>query len=146
MCSNRNVITSYYCVQEISPDKELEGRVLQACFKHLSENLPPDDVAVEMNGRDLLTKREHDKYLSMKQAHISDTSKSEYLLQCLERREAGYLTHFCEILRGIKQASYLVDDIIKQYKTICHQRLGARDRLSKLSNSDPDLYKKVKPI
>ena len=104
------------------PNKHREEKALQACFKYLSENLPPDDVAMEMNSRELLTKTEHDKYLSMKRAYgISDTTKSEYLLQCLGRREAGFLTQFCEILREIKQASYLVDDIIEGYKTASHQ-------------------------
>ena len=73
---------------------------------------------MEMNTRELLIKTEHDKYLSMKRSHIiSDTTKSEYLLQCLRRRKAGFLTQLCEILRGIKQASYLVDGIIAEYKT-----------------------------
>ena len=103
------------------PDKEVEEKALQACFMYLSKNLPPDDVAMEMNSRDLLTPTEHDKYLSMKQAYTSDTTKSEYLLQCLGRRNAGFLTRLCEILREIKQASYLVDDIIKAYKTASHQ-------------------------
>ena len=89
---------------------------------YLSNNLPPDDVAMEMNSRELLAKTEHDTYLSMKLAHTSTTTKSEYLLQCLGRRKAGFLTQFCEILRGIKQASYLVDDIIKAYKTASHQQ------------------------
>lgn len=105
------------------PDKEVEEKALQACFMYLSENLPPDDVAMEMNSRELLTKTEHDKYLSMKQAHISDTTKSEYLLQCLRKREAGFLTRLCEILKEIKQASYLADVIIKAYKT-ANQQLG----------------------
>ena len=103
------------------PDKEVEEKALQACFKHLSKNLPPDDVAMEMNSRDLLTPTEHDKYLSMKQAHTSDITKSEYLLQCLGRRKAGFLTRLSEILREIKQASYLVDDVLKAYKTTSQQ-------------------------
>ena len=103
------------------PDKEVEEKALQACFKYLSKNLPPDDVAMEMNSRELLTPTEHDKYLSMKQAHTSDITKSEYLLQCLGRRKAGFLTRLSEILREIKQASYLVDDIIKAYKTASQQ-------------------------
>ena len=110
--------------QEMSPDKEVEGKALQICFTYLSENLPPDDVAMEMNSRELLTRTEHDKYLSMKQAHhISDITKSEYLLQCLGRRKAGFLTQLSEILREIKQASYLVDAITKAYKT-ANQQLG----------------------
>ena len=105
----------------MSPDKEVEEKALQACFMYLSRNLPPDDVAMEMNSRDLLAPTEHDKYLSMKQTHTSDTTKSEYLLQCLGRRRAGFLTCFCEILREIKQASYLEDVIIKAYATASQQ-------------------------
>ena len=103
------------------PDKEVEEKALQACFNNLSKNLPPDDVAMEMNSRDLLAPTEHDKYLSMKQAHTSDTTKSEYLLQCLGRRRAGFLTRLCEILREIKQASYLEDVIVKAYATASQQ-------------------------
>ena len=112
------------------PNKHIEEKALQACFKLLSENLPPDDVAMEMNSRELLTKTEHDKYLSMKRAHsISDTAKSEYLLQCLCRREAGFLTRFCEILREIKQATYLVDNIIEGYKTASLQGIHVQTNL-----------------
>jgi hypothetical protein len=103
------------------PDKEVEEKALQACFMYLSKNLPPDDVAMEMNSRDLLAPTEHDKYLSMKQAHTSETTKSEYLLQCLGRRRAGFLTRLCEILREIKQASYLEDVIVKAYATASQQ-------------------------
>ena len=98
------------------PDKLLEEKVLQTRFEYLSSNLPPDDVAMEMNSRGLLTVKEHDEYLSMKRAHTSDSTKSEYLLQCLGRRKAGFLTRFCEILRAIEQASYLADDIEETYK------------------------------
>ena len=108
-------------IQEMPPDKEIEEKALQACFMYLSKNLPPDDVAMEMNSRDLLAPTEHDKYLSMKQAHTSDMTKSEYLLQCLGRRKAGFLTRLCEILREIKQASYLEDVIVKAYATASQQ-------------------------
>ena len=104
------------------PDKLLEEKVLQTRFEYLSSNLPPDDVAMEMNSRGLLTVKEHDEYLSMKRAHTSDSTKSEYLLQCLGRRKAGFLTRFCEILRAIEQASYLADDITEAYKTAALQK------------------------
>ena len=71
-----------------------------------------------MKSKDLLTVKEYEEYMSMKRVHMSDSSKSEYLLQCLGRREAGFLTQFCEILKGIKQTSYLADDIIQTYKQI----------------------------
>ena len=90
--------------------------MLQSRFEYLSSNLPPDDVAIEMNSRGLLTAKEHEEYLSMKRAHTSGSTKSEYLLQCLGRRKAGFLTTFCEILSGIEQASYLADDIHEAYK------------------------------
>lgn len=109
-------------VQELPPDKEVEEIVLQACFVHLSSNLPPDDVSIEMNSRGLLTVKEHEEYVSMKRAHTSDSTKSEYLLQCLGRRKAGFLTQFCEILRDIVQASYLADDITEAYKRAALQR------------------------
>ena len=105
-------------------DKEMEGSVLQARFQYLSSNLPPDDVAIEMNSNGLLTVKEHEEYLSMKRAHTSDSNKSEYLLQCLGRRKAGFLTTFCDILRGIEQASYLADDINEAYKTATIQIYG----------------------
>ena len=69
------------------PDKELEKKVLQNLFVYLSSNLPPDDVAIEMNSKGLLAPREHDEYMSMKRAHTSDSTKSEYLLQCLGKRK-----------------------------------------------------------
>ena len=100
------------------PDKELEEKVLHARFEYLSTNLPPDDVAMEMNSRGLLTVKEHEEYLSMKRTHTSDSTKSEYLLHCLGKRKAGFLTLFCDILRGIKQASYLADDISEAYKQL----------------------------
>lgn len=104
------------------PDKTVEEKALQICFTHLSKNLPPDDIAIEMNSRELLSRLEHDKYLSMKRAQsISDQDKSEYLLQCLGRRKAGFLAQFCGILREIKQASYLVDNIIEAYKKASRQ-------------------------
>ena len=109
-------------IQEMPPDKELEEKVLQARFVYLSNNLPPDDVSMEMNSRGLLTVKEHDEYMSMKRAHTSDSTKSEYLLQCLGRRKAGFLTQFCEILREIEQASYLADDIIEAYKNAALQK------------------------
>lgn len=105
-------------------DKDLEERVLQGRFEYLSSNLPPDDVAIEMNSKGLLTAKEHEEYLSMKRAHTSDSTKSEYLLQCLGRRKAGFLTTFCEILRGIEQASYLADDIHEAYKAAALQLHG----------------------
>ena len=104
------------------PDKELEEKVLQDRFMYLSSNLPPDDVAIEMNGKSLLTPKEHEEYLSMKRAHTSDSTKSEYLLQCLGKRKAGFLKKFSEILRGIEQASYLADDISETYKTAALQK------------------------
>ena len=89
---------------------------------------------MEMNSRDLLTPTEHDKYLSMKRTSgISDTIKSEYLLQCLGRRKAGFLTKFCEILREIKQASYLVDNITEAYKAASRQ--FGNETLFHISNS-----------
>ena len=103
------------------PDKELEKKVLQNLFVYLSSNLPPDDVAIEMNSKGLLAPREHDEYMSMKRAHTSDSTKSEYLLQCLGKREAGFLKRFSEILRGIEQARYLADDLSKAYKTAALQ-------------------------
>ena len=106
------------------PDKELEEKVLQNRFEYLSSNLPPDDVAIEMNSKGLLTAKEHEEYLSMKRAHMSDSTKSEYLLQCLGKRKGGFLTRFCKILRAIEQASYLADDIEEKYKMARLQLYG----------------------
>ena len=114
------------------PDKEMEVKVLQACFVHLSNNLPPDDVSMEMNSRGLLTVKEHEEYMSMKRSHLSDSTKSEYLLLCLGRRKAGFLTQFCEILREIEQASYLADDIIEAYKRAALQKGKYQPIITKL--------------
>ena len=111
-----------FLFQRLLPDKELETKVLQSRFEYLSSNLPPDDVAIEMNSKGLLTVKEHEEYLSMKRVHTSDSIKSEYLLQCLGRRKAGFLTRFCEILREIEQASYLADDITEAYKRVTIQK------------------------
>ena len=76
------------------PDKELEKKVLQNLFVYLSSNLPPDDVAIEMNSKRLLASKEHEEYLSMKRAHTSDSTKSEYLLQCLGKRKQASWSSF----------------------------------------------------
>ena len=120
-------IKTVLIIQILPQDKDLEERVLQARFQYLSSNLPPDDVAIEMNSKGLLTAKEHEEYLSMKRAHTSHSTKSEYLLQCLGRRKAGFLTTFCDILRGIEQASYLADDLLEACKTTTLQIHGIQD-------------------
>ena len=67
-----------HILQIMPPDKEVEEKVLQNRFQYLSSNIPPDDVAIEMNTRGLLTVKEHEEYLSMKRAHTSDSTKKFY--------------------------------------------------------------------
>ena len=59
---------------------------------YLSDKLPTDEVSVEMNSRGLLIVKEHEKYMSMKRIHTFDSTKSEYLLQYVGRKRAGFLT------------------------------------------------------
>lgn len=43
------------------------------------------------------------------------SSMSEYLLECLRKRQAGFLNKFCGILTEIEAAKYLGDHIRKAY-------------------------------
>ena len=103
-------------IQDMTPDKQLEERVLCDCSEYLTNNLPADDVAPVMLTRNLLTAKEHDEYKTMKRSGRSTMScMSEYLLECLRRRQAGFLRKFCEILWEIEAAKYLGDYIRKSY-------------------------------
>lgn len=93
------------------PDKQLEETVLLSCYEYLTENMPAYDVAPMMVGQDLLTPRENDEYKAMKRSGKSTISLSEYLLDCLRKRQDGFLKRFCDILREIKAAKYLGDHI-----------------------------------
>ena len=95
----------------MAPDKQLEERVLLSCYEYLTENLPGNDVAPMMFGQNLLTPRENDDYKAMKWNEKSIISLSEYLLDCLRKRQDGFLKRFCDILREIKAAKYLADYI-----------------------------------
>lgn len=97
------------------PDKQLEQRVLLDHFRYLTENIPAEDVAPEMVSQDLLTPREHDKYKAMKRSGESTICLSEYLLECLQKRQAGFLKRFCAILWRIEAAKYLGDHIRDVY-------------------------------
>lgn len=98
------------------PDKQLEERVLSDCSEYLSNNLPADDIAPVMLTRNLLTPKEHDEYKTMKRSGRSTMADmSEYLLECLRRRQAGFLKKFCGILREIEAAKYLSDYIKTSY-------------------------------
>ena len=101
----------------MSPDKQLEERVLSDCSEYLTNNLPADDIAPVMLTRNLLTPKEHDEYKTMKRSGRSTMADmSEYLLECLRRRQAGFLKKFCGILWEIEAAKYLGDFIQKSYR------------------------------
>ena len=97
------------------PDKQLEERVLLDCSKYLADNLPAEDIAPMMISADLLTPREYDCYKNMKRNSKSMTELSEYLLECLRKRRAGFLRVFCSILWKIEAAKYLGDNIRDAY-------------------------------
>ena len=100
----------------MQPDKELEERVLYDCSEHLTNNLPADDIAPAMVSVNLLTPKEYDEYKVMKRSGRSTmTGMSEYLIECLNKREGGFLGRFCNILSEIEAAKYLGDDIRKAY-------------------------------
>jgi hypothetical protein len=66
--------------------------------------------------RNLLTPKEHDEYKTMKRSGRSTMADmSDYLLECLRRRQAGFLNKFCGILREIEAAKYLGEHIQKAY-------------------------------
>ena len=97
------------------PDKELEERVLFDKSEYLADNLPADDVAPMMATKDLLTPRELGEYNAMKRGSTSTVRLSEYLLECLRKRKAGFLKTFCAILWEIEPAKYLINDIQETY-------------------------------
>ena len=97
------------------PDKELEERVLFDKSEYLTDNLPADDVAPMMATKDLLTQRELIEYNAMKRGGMSTIRLSEYLLECLRKRKAGFLKTFCAILWEIEPAKYLISDIQETY-------------------------------
>ena len=97
------------------PDKQLEERILLDCSEYLTDNLPADDIAPMMMSEDLLTPREYDDYKAMKRCGKSTTILTEYLLECLRRRKAGFLRVFCSIVWKIEAAKYLGDDIRDAY-------------------------------
>lgn len=102
--------------QELLPDKELEERVLSDRSEYLASNLPADDVAPVMFAKGLLTPKEYEEFKTMKRGgRVTTTSMSEYLLECLRKRRAGFLKAFCSILQEVEPAKYLVDDILKAY-------------------------------
>ena len=69
--------------------------------------------------RNLLTAKEYDEYKTMKRSGRSTMAvMSEYLLECLRRRQAGFLREFCRILKNIEAAKYLGDYIHQSYREI----------------------------
>ena len=104
------------------PDKQLEEKILCDCSEYLAENLPADDVAPLMVSQSLLTPREHDEYKAMKRSGKSTILLSEYLLECLRKRQGGFLKQFCAILWKIEAARYLGDYIRDKYNVAIIQR------------------------
>lgn len=106
------------------PDKQLEERVLLDCNEYLTDNLPADDIAPMMMSEDLLTPREYDDYKAMKRSGKSTIHLSEYLLECLRKRKAGFLQVFCSILWKIAAAKYLGDHIRDAYNNMAFLQGG----------------------
>ena len=103
------------------PDKQLEERVLLDCNEYLIDNLPADDTAPMMMSENLLTPREYEDYKAMKRSGKSTICLSEYLLECLAKRKAGFLRVFCSVLRKIAAAEYLGDHIRDAYNMAIFQ-------------------------
>jgi hypothetical protein len=103
------------------PDKQIEERVLLECSEYLAENLPADDVAPRMLSSNLLTCKEHDEYRALKRSFRSMIDLSYYLLECLRKRQAGFLATFCTILWEIEPAKYLGDHIQGAYNAAVSQ-------------------------
>lgn len=100
------------------PNKQLEEKILLECSEYLAENLPANDIAPKMLSSNLLTSREHDEYNALKRSGRSMIVLSEYLLECLHKRQAGFLRKFCNILWEIEPARYLGDYIQDAYNAV----------------------------
>ena len=158
-------------IQDMPPDKELEERVLFDQSEYLSDNLPADDVAPMMATHNLLTPRELIEYNAMKRRGMSTIQLSEYLMECLRKRKAGFLRIFCAILWEIEPAKYLGDHIQDAYQKAMLQRgehvhlscvycipycldirinagfsAQSSNRLSRVSLSDTDLSQRSKVL
>lgn len=98
------------------PDKQMEESILCDCSEFLANNLPAHDIAPVMLTRNLLTPKEHEEYNAMKRSGRSTmTCMSEYLLECLRKRQAGFLKKFTNILWEIEATKYLGDHIQSAY-------------------------------
>ena len=97
------------------PNKQLEEKVLLECSEYVAENLPADDVAPMMMSQNLLTSREHVEYKALKNNGRSIIDLSDYLLECLRKRQGGFLRRFCTILWKIEPAKYLGNHIKDVY-------------------------------
>ncbi len=98
-------------------DRYLDNTVIQDNFVYLAENLPPDDVALQMLSKHLLTSKEHDEYQVKKAREVSHVDRSTYLLQCLKKRKPGYLKSFCAILHDIAPAAHLAEFLEESHRT-----------------------------
>ena len=78
-------------------------------FDFVARNLPPGDVGPLMYERGLLTDNEYEYYRSMRDSGKPEHYRSEYLLESLMKREAGFLGKFCDILQGIKGAEHIAE-------------------------------------
>lgn len=116
---NEQHLICFHNIQELLPNKELEECVLSYCSEYLASNLPAGDVAPVMFAKNLLSRTESEEFQTMKRSgRITTTSMSEYLLECLRKRRAGFLKAFCSILQEIEPAKYLVDYIHKAYREV----------------------------
>ena len=109
-------------MQDMPPDKQLEERILLDCSEYLIDNLPADDVAPMMMSQDLLTSREYEDYKAMRRGGRSTIDLSDYLLERLRKRKAGFLKAFCSILWKIEPAKYLGDHIRDAYNVAILQQ------------------------
>lgn len=96
----------------MSPNKQLEESSIDMNCVYICKNLPADDVAPHMLKQGLLTEKEYEKYCSM---NSTDYERSEYLVQCLLKRGAGFLRVFCEILQDIAPARHIASVLLQDY-------------------------------
>ncbi len=93
----------------------LDLTIIQDNFAYLAEKLPPDDVALEMRSKGLLTPKEYNAYLLKKGRRMASSDRSAYLLQCLlKQHKPGSLEVFCAILRDVGPAAAYLADFLEE--------------------------------
>lgn len=85
--------------------------------KYVVENLPADDVALEMftGSKGLLTEKEHDTYRSMRDTNKPNFARAEFLLECLKRRGPDSFKRFLGILQKFPASQHIATELRKEY-------------------------------